>query len=176
MCRPAAFVIIAIQSILLFLSAGIDRGKTDDHSARNFAIDYAPKYSFSGEKNVILIVLDAYQSDIFFEIISSEPKYADYFQGFTYFRNAVAGSNYTELAIPALLTGRIFDNSQHREDFLREAFLNFGITCKAIERFSLKSEILWKIKCELHKNEDIIQACPKDHISWKMFFRIVVTL
>ncbi|MEX2123344.1 MAG: sulfatase-like hydrolase/transferase [Woeseia sp.] len=128
--RVAAMVVMAVQCTLLLLSAVAAQWKTDDPSVRNYAIDNTPKYAFSGERNVILIVLDAYQSDVFQEIIAQEPEYSDYFDGFTYFRDAVAGSNYTELAIPALLTGRMYDNSQRREDFLREAFLEYGITTR----------------------------------------------
>ena len=128
--RAAAMVIMAVQCALLILSAGAALSKTNDPSVRNHAIDNTPKYAFSEERNVILIVLDAYQSDVFREIITEEPEYADYFDGFTYFRDAVAGSNYTELAIPALLSGRMYDNSQRREDFLREAFLEFGVTTR----------------------------------------------
>lgn len=127
-CRPAAVVIIVVQSIMLLYSAGVAQSVPDDASARNYVVDGGPKYSFADDLNVILIVLDAFQSDVFFEIISDSPEYADLFSGFTYFRDAVAGSNYTELAIPALLTGRMFDNSQLRDDFLREAFLTRGIT------------------------------------------------
>lgn len=126
--RVAAMVVMAVQSVLLALSASSAARTDDDPSARNYAIDGAPKYAFSPNRNVILFVLDAFQADVFQEIILEEPEYTDYFQGFTWFRDALAASNYTELAIPALLTGRLYDNSQPREDFLRDAFLESGIT------------------------------------------------
>src|SRR5690606_15040160 len=88
----------------------------------------APKYAFSAEQNVILIVLDAFQSDVFDDIIKQEPKYASRLVGFTYFPDAVAGANFTEIAVPALLTGQIYDNGRPRQDFMREAFLKTGIT------------------------------------------------
>ena len=127
-CRPAAVFIIIVQSVMLLYSANAVRATTEDPRIRNFTIDSATKYSFSEKTNVILVVLDAFQSDIFLEIVSESPKYAAYFDGFTYFRDAVAGSNYTELAIPALLTGQMFDNSKRREEFLSEAFLKYGLT------------------------------------------------
>lgn len=127
-CRPAAIFIILVQSVMLLYSASATRATTEEASVRNYLVDNAAKYSFSDETNVILVVLDAFQSDVFFEIVSESQEYAEFFGGFTYFRDAVAGSNYTELAIPALLTGRMFDNLQRREDFLREAFLKYGVT------------------------------------------------
>lgn len=126
--RPAAYVVLAIQSTLILYSAVSSQETVDDASARNYRIDNSAKYSYSASRNVVVFVLDAFQSDIFAEIISEEPDYGRSLEGFTYFPDAVSGSNYTELAIPALLTGRIFDNSRPREEFLREAFLEYGVT------------------------------------------------
>lgn len=126
----AAPIAMIVQFVLLLSAAAAEHGTTEEASARNFRIDYAPKYAFSSKQNVILFVLDAYQSDVFLEIIQAEPEYAGFFEGFTYFPDAVAGGNYTELAIPALLTGKMYDNSQPRDDFLRYAFIEHGITSR----------------------------------------------
>lgn len=125
--RFAAVAIIGLQSFLLVFSAIEMQSKTEEPRARNYVVDQSPKYAFSDKRNVILIVLDAFQSDVFFEIVMNEPDYRRIFEGFTYFRNALSGSNKTELAIPALLTGKIYDNSQPRMSFLRDAFLEHGI-------------------------------------------------
>jgi hypothetical protein len=71
--------------------------------------------------------LDEFQSDIFQEIITQEEKYKNIFDGFTYFRNALAGYGFTELSIPAMLTGQFYDNSIARGEFLRNAYLNNGV-------------------------------------------------
>ena len=133
--RPAPFYraaprvaggLVALPLVaLLVTSSPATRG--DSHSLRDYAIDESGKFNFSKQKNVILIVVDETQSDVFKEIIEAEEEYAEIFQGFTYFRDALAGSNYTELAIPALLTGRIFDNSQTRSSFLERAYLDDSI-------------------------------------------------
>jgi hypothetical protein len=134
---PIAIVIMAIQTISLVVAAGVTQTKSEGSTARAYSIDETGKYEFSSDRNVILIVLDAFQSDVFLEIISEEPKYAETFQGFTYFRNAVAASSFTELAIPALLTGKVYDNSRPRAEYLREAYLEYGITAE------LKREGFW---------------------------------
>lgn len=125
--RIVALIVMTVQSAMLVLSAGSAASETEAASARNYHVDTAPKYAFSGNRNVMLFVLDAFQADAFQEIVQTEPKYAGYFDGFTWFRNAVAVANYTELAIPGLLTGRMYDNSEPRREFLREAFLESGI-------------------------------------------------
>lgn len=129
--RPVAAIVIIVQSALLLTSIGFAAPSRDRSAAAiEYAIDDAPKYSFSPERNVIVVVLDTFQSDVFAEIIATKPRYADRFEGFTYFPNALAGSNYTQLAVPALLTGRLYDNSRPREEFMREAFVRDGITAE----------------------------------------------
>lgn len=125
--RPAAILIIAVQSLILTYYAIMDVTRPSESDARHFAIDYDHKYRYSATSNVILIVLDAFQSDVFQEIHAGEPEFTSDLEGFTYFRNAVAGSTYTELAIPALLTGEVYDNSRPRGDFLREVYLDHSI-------------------------------------------------
>ena len=134
LCRPAAIVILGIQTTLLLYGASVDLSKPDDPTVRNFTIDTSQKYAFAENTNVILIVLDAFQSDVFLEIVSDSPEYAAPLEGFTYFKNAVAGSNYTELAIPALLTGEVYDNSIPRDQFLQEAFLRHSIMVQLIRQ------------------------------------------
>ena len=127
LCRPAAIVLLSLQSVLLLFAIVADLSVENDSSARNFSLDVSQKYHFSQNTNVILVILDAYQSDVFLEIISDDPTYASPFDGFTYFRDAVAGSNFTELAVPALLTGEIYDNSRPREQYLEEVYLRRSV-------------------------------------------------
>lgn len=127
-CYPLAILAMLVQSAFVLLTSDIRETEVGDSSKRKFTIVYDKKYEFSENQNVILIVLDAFQSDVFEEIVNSEPEYANLFSGFTYFRDAVAGGNYTELAIPALLTGQTYDNSVEREKFLQDAFVNYGLT------------------------------------------------
>lgn len=90
---------------------------------KNYYVEKEHVFDFSPRQNVMVIVLDEFQSDIFSETILNDARYAETFEGFTYFPDAVAGFNYTEIAIPALLTGRIYDNRVTREAFLRDAYL-----------------------------------------------------
>jgi len=85
------------------------------------------RVEFSEQQNVIIIVLDAYRSDIFQEIINEDESYRDIFDGFTYYRNAAGGYAYTDASIPLLLTGEYYDNSVPRSDFVKGTFLNNSI-------------------------------------------------
>jgi Sulfatase len=96
-------------------------------SVKKFRIDDTSKFEFSRENNVVLIVVDEFQSDVFSEV-TTQPEYREAFDGFTYFPDAVAGSNFTQLAIPALLTGTLYDNTGPRSNFMEETFLKYSIT------------------------------------------------
>jgi hypothetical protein len=65
---------------------------------------------FSSQGNVIHIVLDAFQANVFEHLVDLEPGLRDEFEGFTFFRDTLAPSDVTYLSVPATLTGKVFDN------------------------------------------------------------------
>ncbi|NPV70653.1 MAG: sulfatase-like hydrolase/transferase [Firmicutes bacterium] len=88
----------------------------------NGSVGEATKFQFSTTKNVIVLVLDAFQTDIFQELLNENPNYLGIFQGFTYFRNAVGGFPTTYPSIPLILTGQYYDNSLPITDFLESVY------------------------------------------------------
>lgn len=123
--RVASAALLVLPLVAMFASAA-PSGGGESHGLRDFAIDQSAKFVFSKEKNAILIVMDEFQSNVFQEIVEEE-EYASIFEGFTYFRDTVAGAGYTELAIPALLTGRLFDNKEPRDRFLERVYLDDSV-------------------------------------------------
>jgi hypothetical protein len=72
----------------------------------------------SAEKNVLVILLDAFQSDFFAEMLKREPQLERTFDGFTYFANAVSPAPTTYLALPAIHSGTLYREG----DALRETY------------------------------------------------------
>ena len=66
---------------------------------------------FSENSNVIIIVLDTFQSDVYQEIINENDDYKKMFAGFTYYRNTIGGYPTTIASIPLILTGKYYNNS-----------------------------------------------------------------
>ncbi len=89
--------------------------------------DKTNMFNLSKDKNVVILIIDEFQSDVFKEIIERDNTYKDIFEGFVYFPDALAGFSYTELAIPSLLTAEYYDNSVTREEYLRDAYLGGSI-------------------------------------------------
>ncbi|MEJ2384673.1 MAG: sulfatase-like hydrolase/transferase [Xanthomonadales bacterium] len=68
-------------------------------------------YAFNAGPNVVHLILDGFQGNVFESLLDEDPSLATELAGFTFFRDAVTPSAVTYLSVPATLTGRAFDNS-----------------------------------------------------------------
>ena len=80
-------------------------------------------FQFSSERNVIHIVLDEFQSDVFVAMLEEDhASLARTFTGFTFFADHLGAFPSTSLSMPAMLTGKEFRNEQPVPEFVRQAF------------------------------------------------------
>lgn len=96
-------------------------------SFQQYSVDATNKFVFSKNKNVIIIIFDSFQTDVFNEIILGNPGMAKSLDGFTYFRNALGGYPATELSVALMLTGKFYDNSMPFEQWKRDAYMSQSI-------------------------------------------------
>jgi len=82
---------------------------------------------FSKNGNVIHIILDAFQSDIFDELQSENSEYDEIFSGFTFFKDATTSSAVTFLSVPASLSGKVFTNKQHISEYLEDTLRGYNL-------------------------------------------------
>ncbi len=94
---------------------------------REVIFDESVKFDFSSNKNVILILLDEVQSDVFDEIISEHPEFKEQFSGFVYYPDTVAGFPFTETSVPNILTGTYYDNSVPFSKYVEKAYLGNSV-------------------------------------------------
>lgn len=71
----------------------------------------------SKEKNVIIILIDTLQSDIFEKIIKKHQALKNEFKGFVFYRNSAGVFPYTTLTIPALLTGSPYKPGENVDEY-----------------------------------------------------------
>jgi len=137
--KEISLVFIAIQlistSILVFNHQEIPESK-------RYAIDNTNQFTFSKEKNVIILVLDTFQSDTYEKIIKEDESFKKIFNGFTYYRDALAGFPYTHASIPNLLTGCYYDNSVPFSTFLSEAYNSTGSVPKVLKENGFEVDFL----------------------------------
>ena len=77
---------------------------------------------FSATSNIVHIVMDGFQSDIFAEIIAdtSGRNFKAGLQGFTYFEDNLGAYPYTQLTVPAMLSGKLFGNDVPVDEFISD--------------------------------------------------------
>lgn len=119
--KTIAVAFILIQGIFLAITIG---GAPHEPSFKSYKVLEDQKYVFSAEQNVMVIVLDAFQSDVFNELISDNPNFKNVFDGFTYYRNALAGFPTTYPSIPLIMTGQFYENKITMQDFIQEVYMN----------------------------------------------------
>ena len=79
-------------------------------------------YSFSPHTNVVMILLDTFESPAFSYIIKQDPQYQEWFNDFVYYKNTLASFPTTAPSVPAILTGQNYDNSQPLKQFVDQTF------------------------------------------------------
>jgi len=78
---------------------------------------------FSADQNIIQIILDGFQSDIFQEIIDEDPEhYFSVLDGFTFFRDTLGSFPTTYMSIPAILSGQVYRNDIPMPEFVNNVF------------------------------------------------------
>ncbi len=92
-----------------------------------FYVDGGSSFNVSDSNNVIIIVLDTFQSDVFQEIIDSNSEYAIMFDGFTYYRNTLGGFPTTIGSVPMILTGTYYNNSAPFQTYIKNTYLTSSL-------------------------------------------------
>jgi hypothetical protein len=80
-------------------------------------------YRFSSHKNVVHIIADGFQSDVFEEIINDGEdgkRFASALKGFVFFKEHMGVFPYTHMTVPAILSGKIYRNHIPTDEFLKE--------------------------------------------------------
>lgn len=85
---------------------------------------------FSTNFNVVHIVMDGFQSDIFAAILSDtgERDFKNELRGFTFFEQHLGAYPYTQLTVPAMLSGKLFRNELRVDDFVSASIEGQTIT------------------------------------------------
>ncbi len=95
--------------------AGTDRSRA--------AEDQRALFRFSSGDNVVQIVMDGFQSDIFAEILRDSDNAAllEALDGFTFFEDHMGVFPYTEMTLPAMMAGKIYRNQVPKDEFTTDA-------------------------------------------------------
>lgn len=130
-------------------------------------------YRFSATENVVLVVLDSFQTDALAEILQRHPAYREQLSGVTYYPNVVGLHPTTAPSIPALLLGRPYLNEQRIQRFRRLAVSEPSVLSDFARR-GFQVDLIYRAAMDArHAAAGIVDhAVPADHLalSWKNLF------
>jgi len=114
-----AWILIVGQTILLLGQADL---KQEGWSRQHVPSAYLPEefLQVSKQQNIVHIVLDSMQSDVFLELVEKNDWF-DEFTGFTLFFENSGVTPHTSLALPAIFSGELFDGSQSPSSYYKSA-------------------------------------------------------
>ena len=123
MVRPLCLFLLAVQVGSLAFLEPDPRTEPGDKLGSRLAFADPPErlFRFSDTRNVIHIVLDGFQSDIFEDIVADSKRYRDALRGFTFFKEAVTSSTVTYLSVPSFMTATTYLNQVPVWRFKQEA-------------------------------------------------------
>ncbi|MEX0951061.1 MAG: hypothetical protein WDZ86_02145, partial [Gammaproteobacteria bacterium] len=78
-------------------------------------------YRFSGQGNVLHLMVDGFQADVFNDLINVSGLGAHYqqaFDGFTYFPETLSVFPYTRFSLPSFLSGKLYANEMPQDAFV----------------------------------------------------------
>lgn len=125
--KPIIYLAIATFSLQLILTlvVGIQNrpALAEKVESQPSADALTRMYQFSSHKNVLHIILDGFQSDVFEEIVSDGEDGASFrsaLEGFVFFRENLGVFSYTHMTIPALLSGKVYRNHVPANEFVKK--------------------------------------------------------
>lgn len=111
-------LILFVQSISLGIGFITNINSIRNGRSIQEDISQTKALEFSSKKNVVIVVLDSFQSTFFSNVLTEYPEYQMVFKDFTFFSNASSGYPTTKAAIPFILSGKYYNNSIPISSFL----------------------------------------------------------
>lgn len=122
----AAIAVFALQMLMSVMLGVRDSSlliRADDVVPRNEVLSQL--HDFSRNKNVLHLIMDGFQADIFEEIVGegqSGEQIANALDGFVFYRNNLSAFPYTHMSLPALISGKIYRNHEPIKTFRQRTF------------------------------------------------------
>ena len=117
--RRLIAAIVAVQVIgLMYLILQAP----EEANFKRYRADEKQFFNFSPDGNVVMLLLDSFQSNVFDYVVRGDRSLRRTFDGFTFFRNTVGGYPETHSAMPLIMTGRYMDNAIPYRKYIREAY------------------------------------------------------
>jgi len=119
-----AFAVVVIHIATTTYSSITNLEKLNRSSGADYNSDKALEevYKFSTKNNIVHLMLDGFQSDVFEDLMNHETvgdEYRSQFSGFTFYNETLGVFPYTRFSVPAFLGGKIYKNDTPKNDFIK---------------------------------------------------------
>jgi hypothetical protein len=123
--RFICLLLIGLQcGYLLIISFGSEEGFW--HREGSFAdMPAAEIYQYSQNRNVVHLVLDAFQTDVFEELVDEE-NLRDKLDGFILYRDNLGVAAHTSFAMPSIFSAEIFDGNESPSSYYGRCINELG--------------------------------------------------
>ena len=122
----AAVMLLLIQAATLVtigIASSEDIKDKDVEDVDNIYLTTNNLYTISDNRNTIVFVLDAFDSQIMCDLLEEYPEeLLSSFKDFTFYHNTNGGATRTKYAIPYILTGKTNDTGGTYTEYLRKSF------------------------------------------------------
>jgi len=111
-------------SLVQSATAATSAWRASPRSSRKAA---ATLLEWSRKGNVLIVILDTLQSDVFEDVLEAEPRLRDDLEGFRFYRAASSNSPTTYLSLPTIHSGRRYDPTESARQFFRESIYDGSV-------------------------------------------------
>jgi hypothetical protein len=77
---------------------------------------------FSSDRNILHVILDEAQGTIVERVLADNPELAQALTGFYFFADTAGVFPYTQVSLPALFSGEIYNNDYDKQEYFEKAF------------------------------------------------------
>jgi hypothetical protein len=114
------WTLVAVQAISLIWQVHVLPGDSLTKPVRNDNQPPSEIFQYSAHRNILHVVLDSLQTDIFWELAREKALREDW-DGFVLFRDNATAAPVTSFAIPAMFSGSAYDGTISEHDYYRNA-------------------------------------------------------
>lgn len=124
-------------------------------------------FQYSGDTNLIVLVVDAVDSGAFQDALAANPEFADTFDDFTYYDDALAAYPFTRNSLPMIFTGQWYENKTAYDEYVTDAFQNSPLMEKLTEE---NYAIGLYNNGEIHLDADAFEGVFENQIKVRSYF------
>lgn len=124
-CRPVLMVVCAVLIIMQsasLVSIGVEQRQLLAEKGDESVLTDKGLFEVGRKDNVIVFVLDTFDTRLLEQILQDDPNALSEFTGFTYFKNSTGSMVPTRYAVPFLLTGEMPRDDDTYESFIEERY------------------------------------------------------